>query len=355
MEISIWKIQNSKFSFRTFGGTQVFDQTFSAVSDDRNSENLVRLQRVPSQNFGFSSQFSTVFRNQTFLTGFEANEVRGSSNEIGFFGGRATSRIGSGGRERTYGVYFQDFAKLGEKIILVGSLRYDSWENFRALSSLLSLSSNRTTTTIFPDRRESALSPSGSVLFQATNEFSLYFNASGSFRSPTLNELYRGFRVGSVVTNPNENLAAEKANNFETGLSYGKRNFYLRGNFYLTEINDSVANITINISPNLITRQRQNAGKTRVRGLEIEAETRVRGFNFSFGYLLADAEFADFPTNRELEGLRLPQVPLHQFTFQTRYTNQTGWSFALQGRASSEQFDDDLNQFRLEPYFQLDA
>ncbi len=355
LENSKFKIQNSKLSFRAFGGTQVFDQTFSAVSDDRNNENLVRLQRVPSQTFGFSSQFSTVFKNQTFLAGVEADEVRGSSNEIGYFGGRATSKLGTGGRERTYGIYFQDFAKIGEKIILIGSLRFDSWKNSRALSSLLSLSTNRTTTTIFPDRSENALSPSGSILFRATNEFSLYFNASRSFRSPTLNELYRGFRVGSVITDPNENLSAEKANNFETGVSYGKQNFYLRGNFYWTQISDAVSNVTVNTTPNLIFRQRQNAGETRIQGFEIEAETRVSNFNFNVGYLLADAEFADFPSNPELEGLRLPQVPLHQFTFQTRYQNTNGWSFALQGRAASEQFDDDLNQFRLEPYFQLDA
>lgn len=354
LENSRFEIPNSKFSFRIFAGKQVFDQTFSAVSGSRNRENLVRLQRVPSQNFGFSSRFLTVFKNQTLLFGLEANEVRGASDELGFFGGRATSRSGAGGRERAFGVYFQDFARIGERLILAGSLRFDRWTNFRALNSVLSLSRNQTTTNVFPDRSESAVSPSGSILFQATAEVSLYFNASRSFRAPTLNELYRGFRVGDVVTNPNENLEAEKANNFEAGMSYGKRNFYLRGNVFQTQIFDSVANVTIGVTPNLITRQRQNAGETRVRGLEIEAETRVSDFDFSLGYLLSDAKFADFPSNPELEGLRLPQVPLHQVTLQTRYQPGKGWSFALQGRASSEQFDDDLNQFRLEPFFQLD-
>lgn len=349
------ELQNSKLSFRTYGGTQVFDQNFSAVVNNRNNEFLVRLQRVPSQNFGFSSQFTTTFKNNTFLAGFEANEVRGSSNENGFFGGNLTTKLGTGGRERTSGVYFQNFANVGEKVVLVGSLRYDRWRNFRALNSLLRISTNETTTTVFPERTQDALSPSGSILFQATDEISLYFNASRSFRSPTLNELYRGFRVGSVITNPNENLVAEKANNFETGLSYGKQNFYVRGNFYFTEVNDAVSNVTVNTTETLIFRQRQNAGKTRVKGLEIEAETRVSDFNFSFGYLLADAEFADFPSNTAIEGLRLPQVPLHQFTFQTRYANQKGWSFSLQGRAGSEQFDNDLNTLTLEPFFQLDV
>jgi outer membrane receptor protein involved in Fe transport len=55
-----------------------------------------------------------------------------------------------------------------------------------------------------------------------------------------------------------------------------------------------------------------------------------------------------------LENLSVPQTARHQLTFQTRYARRA-WSFAFQGRASSAQFDDDLNLFRLEPYFQLDA
>jgi len=345
----------TKLSLNVFGGTQLFDQNFSAVASDRNFENLVRLQRVPSQNFGVSSQFSTVFKKQTFLFGFETSNVRGSSEEIGFFGGNASSAIGSGGRENTYGIYFQDFAKIGEKLILVGSLRFDSWRNSRALSSSLHFSTNVMTTNVFPNRSENAFSPSGSVLFRASDDVSLYFNASRSFRAPTLNELYRGFRVGSIITDPNENLVAEKANNFETGISYGKENVYVRGNVYWTEVSDAVSNVTVNSTPTLIFRQRQNAGKTRVRGLEIEAETRVKDFNFSAGYLFANAEFVDFPANSALEGLRIPQVPQHQFTFQTSYANNKGWSFSVQGRAASEQFDNDLNTLSLERYFQMDV
>jgi outer membrane receptor protein involved in Fe transport len=349
------KVQSPKLSWQFYGGTQGFDQSFSAVSDDRNSENLVRIQRVPAQDFGFSSQFTTVVgENQTFVVGFEAKEVRGASNETGFFGGRATSEIGSGGRERTYSIFVQDFVRIGSRVVLVGSGRYDSWKNFGALSSVRSLSTNVVTTTVFPDRSENAFSPNGSILFQATDKLSFHALASRSFRAPTLNELYRGFRVGDVITNPNENLRAEKATNFEAGTSFGKGSFYLRGNFFYTEISDPIANVTLSVS-NSIVRQRQNIGKTRATGLEIEAETRIKNFNFSAGYLLSDSRVLEFSANPVLESFRIPQVAKHQFTFQTRYANKNGWSLALQGRALGEQFDDDLNQFRLEPFFQLDA
>lgn len=336
-----------------YGGSQVYDQIFSTISADRNSESLNRVQRVPSQNFGFSSQFSTTFKNQTFLIGFEAKEVRGASNEIAFVNNRATSLIGSGGRERIYAVYLQDFAKIG-KIVLVGNLRFDAWQNFRALSSTRTLTTNQTATTIFPNRDENALSPQISLLYQLPKNFSLFASASRSFRTPSLNELYRAFRVGNVLTLANENLKAEQATNFETGVSYSRQNIYLRGNFFWTDVSNPVSNVTLSQTPGLITRQRQNVGETHSRGVEIESETRWKDFAFSIGYLFADSRVVEFPANPILEKLRIPQTSRHQITFQTRYARES-WSFALQGRAASKQFDDDLNTLELEPYFQLDA
>jgi outer membrane receptor protein involved in Fe transport len=350
---SRFQISNSKLNWLFYGGTQVYDQIFSTVSADRNSESLNRIQRVPSNNFGFSSQFSTTIQNQTFLIGFEAKEVRGASNEIAFANNRATSLIGSGGRERTYSVYFQDFARIG-KFVVVGNLRFDVWQNYRALSSTRTLSTNQTTTNIFPNRNENAFSPQISLLYQLSQNFSLFASASRSFRAPSLNELYRAFRVGNVMTLANENLKAEQATNFETGVSYSKQNFYLRGNFFWTQVSNPVSNVTLTQTPTLITRQRQNVGRTRSSGFELENETRWRDFAFTIGYLFADSRVIEFPANRSLENLRIPQTSRHQLTFQTRFAKKD-WSFAVQGRTASKQFDDDLNTFELEPYFQLDA
>ncbi|MEP7039066.1 MAG: TonB-dependent receptor, partial [Acidobacteriota bacterium] len=352
---SKFKVQSLSFNWRFYGGTQIYDQTFSAVGADRNSESLTRLQRVPAQNIGFSGQVSGVFlENQTFVAGVEAREVRGASDEIGYFNNRATSVSNAGGREQTFGFFVQDFARIGRKFVLAGSLRFDDWRNFRASSTMRTLAIRETLIVNFPDRSENAFSPQISALYQVTNNLSIFALASKSFRAPTLNELYRGFRVGNVITGANENLRAEKAANFETGAGFNRKKFYLRGNFFLTEISQPIANITLSVTPNLITRQRQNAGKTRAVGAEIEAETRFRNFGFSAGYLLTDSRVVQFPSNQNLENLFVPQVARHQFTFQTNYS-KNNWTLAFQGRASSKQFDDDLNLFRLEPYLQLDA
>ncbi len=271
-----------KLNWLVYGGNQVYDQIFSTVATNRNSESSNRLQRVPSQNFGFSGQFSTSVGNQTILIGVEAKEVRGTSNEIAFANNQATSMVGSGGREKTYSLYFQDFAKIG-KFVLVGNLRFDSWQNSRALSATNTLSTNQTVAVIFPNRDQKALSPQISMLYQVSSKVGLFASISRSFRSPSLNELYRAFRVGNVLTLANDKLVAEKATNFETGVSYSQNNTYLRGNFFWAQIYQPISNVTLSQTANLITRQRQNVGENRSRGFELESETRWQDLNFSAG------------------------------------------------------------------------
>ena len=115
-------------SVRAFGGTQVFDQNFSAVFGSRNGEVLVRLQRVPAQQLGANSTLRTFFRGNALIFGGEFTEIRGSSNEIGFFGGNATSLLGAGGRERRYSFFFQDFYRASDRVSLSGSIRFDNWK-----------------------------------------------------------------------------------------------------------------------------------------------------------------------------------------------------------------------------------
>jgi outer membrane receptor protein involved in Fe transport len=250
-------------------------------------------------------------------------------------------------------VYFQDLARIGERLVVSGGLRYDRWRNFAASTNTTPLATLQTSTVLFPDRGESAFSPQISALYNLTGVVSFYAAASRSFRAPTLNELYRGFRVGNVQTLANENLTAERAANAEAGVRVSRGSSSLRSNLFWTRVDGPVSNITLAVTPALITRQRQNAGRTRSAGVELEGEFRYWKFDVTAGYLFADSTVTSFPVNPVLAGSRVPQVAHHQFTFQTRYSD-AHWMIAIQARGSSSQFDDDLNQFRLEPYGQID-
>ncbi len=349
------------FRWRAYGGTQVFDQVFSSVNATRTSELPTRVQRVPVQNTGLSMSVSKVFADHQLIGGIDLKNVRGASDEIAYTNGIPTSLVGPGGRQTTIGAFVQDFVKIGSRLVIAGSLRADRWSNYNAFNATRVLSTGITTITTFPDREESSFSPKISALFHLTDRFSLYANASRSFRSPTLNELYRSFRVGNILTLANENLRAERANNVEGGVSFGEKRTFVRADVFWTEIDAPISNVTINSTPTLITRQRQNAaGTSRSTGIEIEGETGFQYFSLSAGYLFVDPiVLSDLPgailvgSTPTAGNLNIPQVARHQFTFQTTYT-RSKWTVAVQGRASSSQFDDDQNVFRLEPYAQVD-
>ena len=237
--------------------------------------------------------------------------------------------------------------------------RVDRWRNYDALSTTRALSQpSPAAVTEFADRTETAFSPRLSILYKATENIALNVSGYRAFRAPTLNELYRAFRVGNVVTLANEDLRAERLTGGEAGASVagfaGRLN--LRGAFFWSEVTRPVANVTLSVTPTLITRQRQNLGRTRSRGVELEAEARLSDdWAITGGYLFADAEMLEFPANRSLEGLLIPQVPRHQLTFQARYANPSFLTVGLQGRAIGAQFDDDQNRLELERFFVLDA
>ncbi len=344
----------TKFAWRAFGGTQVFDQTFTAINLTRSAESLTRVQRVPVQNVGFSMQISSAFRDHTFVGGLDARKVRGASDEIAFAANRPTAILGAGGRETAFGFFAQDFVKIGRRLVVAGSVRYDRWRNYDAFSRNRPLVTGVAANTLFADRLEDAISLQGAILIRLSEEISIYANASRSFRAPTLNELYRAFRVGNILTLANENLRAERSRNVEGGVSYVRRNLSVRASVFEIAIDAAVGNITLATTPDLITRQRRNAGKTNSRGFEVEGELRVKNLHLGAGYLFVDSRVAEFPANQQLVNLRLPQVPRHQVTFQSRFTVKK-WTTAIQARASGSQFDDDLNLFRLERYFQLDV
>ena len=209
----------------------------------------------------------------------------------------------------------------------------------------------------FAPRNASAFSPRLSLLYRPTEGLTLRAATYRAFRAPTLNELYREFRVGDTLTRANEKLTAERLTGGEVGAAWnlaGRTHLRLTG--YWTETRDPIINFTESITSALITRQRRNLGRTRSSGLEAESEFRLTGnWRLTAGYLFADATVRLAPQDPTLVGLLIPQVPRHQFTLQTSYSNPRYLTAAFQFRASGAQFDDDRNQFSLARFAVFDV
>ncbi|MBX3277786.1 MAG: TonB-dependent receptor [Acidobacteria bacterium] len=347
----------STWSIAVFANRQRFHQNFTAVAAGRATETITRLQAVPSQDAGFSINWTRNFSGRHLLVaGTDLRGVRGSSDEEGFAAGRATTFVSAGGRQRRFGFFFQDIVSLTSKLQLSASARYDEWRDSSAYSIEKTLATGVVRPTFFSQRSTDAFSPRIALLYQANESFSLRASGYRAFRAPTLNELYRSFRVGDTITQGNENLMAERLTGGEAGFGWkiaGRG--VIRGAYYWTETVNPISNFTLSATPTLITRQRRNLGRTRSRGLELESEWRpARDWQLSAGYLYSDAVVLSAPQDARLKGLWVPQAPRHQFTLQATYSNPGYFTAALQFRASGRQFDDDQNRLALGSFALVD-
>lgn len=341
-----------------YANQQRYHQNFTSVAANRNSEALIREQAVPSRDLGLSLNWSRPFgARHLLLAGVDARGVRGTSDELVFTAGRATSFVSAGGRQRRAGVFAQDVVTITPRLQFTASVRWDNWRDSSAAAVTRTLATNALQARFFPPRSDDAVSPRLALLFRANEKVSLRAAAYRSFRAPTLNELYRAFRVGDTQTLANENLGPERLTGGEAGVDLTPiSRLTLRTTAFWTEINNPVTNFTLSVTPTLITRQRRNLGRVRSRGVEFEADYRIDSFwHLSAGYLFDDATVVRAPQDPQLVGRWIPQVPRQQFTLQTSYTNPKYVTAAIQFRSSGRQFDDDQNRFELSSFAVLDA
>jgi outer membrane receptor protein involved in Fe transport len=347
----------ASLQLRGYGSGQSYNQTFSSVAANRGSETLTVAQHVPAQQAGGSLLISRQLGGRNAVVGgVDDRFERGFSNETHFTSSLATSLVDSGGRQQRFGAFGQDSVRLHPRLLFTLGGRYDNWNNYQADTSTKALvASVRSSFTPFLDQSHHAFSPRAALLFRAGNRVILTASGYRAFRAPTLNELYRSFRLGNVVTQANPQLLAERLSGAESGANFFLGTTRIHTAFFWMEVSDPVANVTLTTTPALITAERENLGRTRSRGVETDASWSVHHLDVIAGYQFVDAVVTSFSANPALVGLQIPQVAPHQFTFQTRYSISGGWTLAAQARASSGQFDDDLNRFLLARYFQLDA
>jgi iron complex outermembrane receptor protein len=179
-----------------------------------------------------------------------------------------------------------------------------------------------------------------------------------AFRAPTLNELYRSFQVGTILTAANDRLGPEVLWGGELGVELLARSaITLRLTGFLNFLDDPITNVTLDAPlPDGSTRQRQNLGSARVHGLELDARLRFsRALQVQFGYVWARSEVTDAGTMQDLVGKRLAQDPEHRVTATLFYDRPEWFSALLQLRMVGTQYEDDLNTLLMDGYIVVDA
>ena len=180
---------------RTFFRRNIFASDFSAVAGDRNSERRVVQQHVPSADGGGSLLWYATRGRHRIVTGTDFWVVSGQSADTVFFGPRVgLIRLG-GGKQATVGFFAEENYAISSRAALVLGGRVDLRKNFDGFRGTLAPDAPRRAPPV-EGRTEAVFSPRAGLTYQLNSWFGLYGSVYRSFRAPSLNELYRSFRVG---------------------------------------------------------------------------------------------------------------------------------------------------------------
>jgi outer membrane receptor protein involved in Fe transport len=314
------------WSARLSYGAQRYDQTFSAIADDRSRETLNRLQRVPSETAAAVIDWTRRGAGREWIAGLDIRRTRATSNETPITAGRAGAVGVSGGTDRLIGAFAQTSLLRARGVDLIAGTRVDTWR----VEGLDGATHERT-----------RLSPRVAVSARLSPVATIRASTYSSFRPPTLNELYRGFRVGNVITLANAALKPERLTGGEAGLLVTGARTSGRGTVYWTRLADAVTNVTLSTAGTTTTRQRMNADRVRASGVEWEQEARLsRQLTATAGLAWTRSLFAN--------GLRVPQVPRLQANAGFRFVDPRIATVSFQLRHGGTQFEDDRNELKMD-------
>lgn len=375
--------------------TQAFASTFSAVNATRTAETPASDQfDVPATAWG-ATWTGTARHNDDARTSFggDVRFMRGETREHFMFSGGdfARQRV-AGGEQAFAGIFGLHQRPLSPRVRATLGARLDFWRDAAGHRR----ESDRTNGAVlrqdrYPTQDGTELSPSAGLVWQPEPAWRVRFAAQHAFRRPTLNELYRPFRVGPTVTEANAALATERVTSTELGVEWtltprpattsaapspllppsghvsAVGGLTLGATVFHNDLRDAVGNVTLFRGPGTFPivgfipaggfgRQRLNLDRTRVQGFEVSARWRpLHAVTFGAVYQYNDATVRAAAVAPALTGRRVAQVPRHSATLETTWRAPGDLIFSTRARWIGRQFEDDENQLVLGEAVVVDA
>ena len=344
----------SDLQVRVFGDFETFHSNFMAVAagpaptlTPRFVGRMTLLQEVPTDGVGTTALWSKAVSSRHLLSaGLDWRRVDGASLEQGMdavTGTTVTLLRDAGGTQQSSGAFAQGQVWPTSRLSITVSGRVDHWRNYNArnLETTVATGLPTAASRTLPERADTVFSPRAAVLYKVSDKVTAWGSLGSGFRAPTLNELYRQFRVGAILTQANDQLGPERLVGGELGVNIAPvENLTVRTTWFDNRMKNPVSNVTIALN----TQQRQNLGRTRIRGLQTDMEYRMaQSWRVAAGYVYNEATVTEFAANPLLVGKFLPQVPKNRGSVSVSYANPRVATLSMSVLGFGRQFNEDLN------------
>ena len=346
--------------------TRAFASKFASINAARTTATQTLDQyNTPATGLGGRMEIAPPLGGYASLRlGADIRNVSGRTQELfTYVAGLPTRRRQAGGTSQTYGAFADGRWNIGPVTLSAGG-RLDHWVISGGYLSEIALANGAPVTDLhFADRSGDEATGRVGIAWQVASPLTLRAAAYRGWRLPTLNELYRPFRVGADATAANPALDPEKLDGYEVGATFApSHDLGLSATWFDNRLKDAIANVTAGTGPGNfpgvgfvavggIYRVRQNIGKISAKGIEMDATAR-------FGEGFARASWSHVSSRVRDAGAVNGLVPAQ--TPRDQGSGTLGWrrdGATLSGtmRYVARQFDDDQNSRSLKAATTFDA
>jgi outer membrane receptor protein involved in Fe transport len=348
--------------------TRVFASQFAAVDAARAAATLTLDQyNTPATGIGGRLELvPPVGAGRDLRLGADVRRVDGRTQEnFTYVAGTPTRRRIAGGEALTWGL-FADASTTGPVTLTLGG-RVDRWllSDGRLLETTIATGAP-VTTARFGDRSGTEWTGRVGAAWTVVPPVTVRASAYRGWRLPTLNELYRPFRVGADATAANAALDPERLTGVDGGVSLTPGSgLTLGATLFWNRLTGAIANVTAGRGPGNFPgvgfvaaagsyRVRQNLDAIRSTGLEVDARWDRGNFYALTSWSHVDPRVEASGAAAPLDGLRPAQTPLDSVS------GTVGWHRGAMAvsttlRHVARQFEDDQNSRTLAPATTLDA
>lgn len=365
-DASLRLVHKGNWRWSALGYVQIrkFQSRFVAVNAARSSvTQTVNQYNVPSTGTGARFELrSPVSLPVELRIGGDWRRTSGETRELfTYIAGLPTRIREAGGVSETFGLFGEASYNLGN-FTLTGGGRADHWSIRQGHLIERTISSGAfIRNEVAPNRR----GWEGTGRVGATFRFgdvTLRSAAYLGWRLPTLNELYRPFRVGADATAANAALDPERMKGVEAGLEWKPSvDVKLAATVFSNRLEGAIANVTLGGGPGTFAgvgfvaaggayRQRLNIDAIQSRGVELDGHVTRGDWRLSASYAYTDARARASGVAATLNGLRPAQVAKHSASATLAWKG-----LSATARYISDQFEDDQNLRQLKGAVTFDA
>ncbi len=246
----------------------------------------------------------------------------------------------TGGEDTTYSLYAQDEITLSDRLTAYVGGRYDKWSTEGFIQQVESPGAYRNE---YEARKQSHFSPKLSLVWRPVEATTVRGSVGTSFHTPNLRDTFGWWtpKTGYTFT-PNPGLKPETVTSWELGVEQRLRTgTLLRATYFENKLKDLIYRTE---SDALMAQGVDNAGKARVKGLELEARhPLMKGLTAHVNVTLNDPKITENSAKPLTVGKVMTGTPRRMANLGIE-GNHGAWSGSLGGHYVGKVYNNEENK-----------